>query len=416
MLKKIFNNDYLLSIFNKIIVIITGLFSSIFLTRYLGLVDKGIYSYVLQVISIATIVLNMGIPQSYSYFYRKNKGNIYNEFLNIYTLQFILLIIIFLWSNFMLDEGNLFKYIFFLLPFSTFSQLMESTMAVENIRLKIIVHVFDAILKVILFMLMFLFIPQSIFVPLLITAFIYGLTVIVYIKSQGKKPKPHKVDFSKLGKIINYSWLPMLTQLLVLLNYSNGIIFLRHLGSEIDLGIYSTAIGIVNYFWLIPDAFKEVLISRISRKHSEKSVLLAVKLSLIVIVFIIILFSIFGELALSVLYGAEFIGAYSTILILSFGVISMVFYKVIGVVVLAEGRRWYYFLSLIASVLISMVLNIFLIPRYGSYGAAFSSVISYTICGGAFLLYYIKYKNIKISEILFITKDDLVYFRNFIKR
>ena len=54
----------------------------------------------------------------------------------------------------------------------------------------------------------------------------------------------------------------------------------------------------------------------------------------------------------------------------------MVFYKMIGVVLLAEGNVGFTF-SLFISVLANIIANIVTIPILGMYGALLSSVISY---------------------------------------
>lgn len=84
----------------------------------------------------------------------------------------------------------------------------------------------------------------------------------------------------------------------------------------------------------------------------------------------------------------------------------MIFYKMIGTVLLTEGKRWVYFLTLLVSALINCIGNILLIPEYGMYGSAFSSVISYSVCGLAFLVYFAKVKNISLLSFFLITQEE----------
>lgn len=415
MSKNIIKNDYSLNLINKIYTILLGLLSSAFSTRYLGIELKGEYSYITQIVLVLTIIFNLGIHQSYSYFYKKSNGSVFEKYISIYLYQFIyhsilaILLIILLKKTFYI-------YAIIMLPFSVIYQQIESTMAVENIRLKIKLHMFNATIRMISFFFMFLYLETSLFPPVLLTIIINIISVLVYLffsKCNYKNIKKDKV-FTK--KVISYSWIPMLTALLITLNYSVDVFFLKHLGTSIELGLYSTAVGIVNYFWLIPDSFKEVLLSKIARDYSIKSTMFAIKISVFSVIIIIMFFIIFGKFAISLLYGTDFLNAYLVTIILSFGAVSMVYYKMIGVILLSEGKRWIYFFSLLISVIINVISNIILIPIFGMYGAACSSVLSYSICGFSFLLYFIREKSVKVSNMFLFEKSEISIFFNKINR
>lgn len=415
MFSKILRNDYSLNFINKIYTIMLGLVSSAFLTRYLGVIYRGEYSYITQIVLVLTLVFNLGIHQSYSFFYRKNNGGVFEKYISIYIIQFIvhsviaILLIIFF-------NNNLYVYVAILLPFSVINQQMESTMAVENIRLKIKLHMFNVTIRMISFGIMFLFIETSLLPPILLTIFLNTLSVIIYFYYSKVKPNQITKDRSFFKEVVTYSWVPMLTALLITLNYSVDIFFLKHMGSAIELGLYSTAVGIVNYFWLIPDSFKEVLVSKVAREYSTKSTLLAIKISVTSVALIIVVFIFLGKFAIALLYGQAFVDSYKVTLILSLGAISMVFYKMIGVVLLSEGKRWVYFFSLLISVIANIIANIFLIPIYGMYGAALGSIISYSICGLSFLFYFAKDKKLKIKDIVFFDSTEITTFKKKIMR
>jgi Na+-driven multidrug efflux pump len=87
----------------------------------------------------------------------------------------------------------------------------------------------------------------------------------------------------------------------------------------------------------------------------------------------------------------------------------------IGVVFLSEGKRLFYFLTLLISVLINIISNVITIPLYGMYGAAFSSVISYSICGLAFLIYFIRVKKVNFLDIILLKPYEIKQLKNNLK-
>lgn len=410
MIFKFFENDYSLNLINKIHTIFMGLISSIFMTRYLGVVLRGEYSFITQLTSVASIILSIGIHQSYSYFYKKNGGKIFKKYSDLYFLLFIIYTILSIFLVFWV-KNKMYIYSIVLIPSSVINLQMEATMAVENIRLKIKLHMLSVTIRAISFILMYLFLSQSLLTPVILTIILNLMTVIIYFYNIKIIPNIDKIDFNFSKQVINYSWLPMITSLLVTLNYSIDVFILKYMETPYVLGLYSTALSIINYIWLVPDAFKEVLISRVSRSDSERPTVDAAKISFYTVIVIILVFILFGQFAITLLYGTEFEESYLVTVILSFGALSMVFYKIIGVQLLAEGKRVFYFMSLLLSVILNIILNLIFIPLLGMYGAAIASVFSYTICGLMFLVYFTKYKNISVRNFFIITKNELNRFK-----
>lgn len=401
--KKIWNNDFIFNIVSKVLLVLVGLVASSFLTRYLSIELRGEYSYVCEVALIASLIICFGIEQSYSYFYKKNEGNIFKRFVNIYSLQFLILIVIAIPLLFLFEIESSIFLICLLVPFDVLNKQLAGCMSVENIRLKIIVEFIGSVAKAVLFVVLFLFrttIGTYVFFIVLSLISIYFFQFLVYLIYCRTMPNPFNIDFCLLKEILKFSWIPMLSGLMLLLNYSLDIVFLKHICPSEELSYYSVAVGIINYVWLIPDAIKEVLISRVARENNSARIIKALKYSLIITVAIIILFIFLGKLAIIIMYGEEFLPAYLVTIVLSIGALSMVLFKVLNVSFLAEGKRIFYFIILSISVVMNIVLNLITIPVYGMYGAAVSSIVSYSICGVTFLIKFIRDKQISFKDFL----------------
>lgn len=417
-IKKIFKNDYFFNFINKGYTIIVGLLSSAFLTRYLGVEYRGDYAFITQVVAIFGNILGLGIYQSYSYFFKNsdNKKKIFNQYISVYGLQFL---IYFLFSIILLVLGKI-NYLYLLailiLPSQILYQQLEATMAVENIRLKIRLNMILNGVRLVVFLIVFLFIKRSLLVAVIITISSNLLISLAYMLLYKIKPSMKNINFSFIKKIISFSWLPMITSLLITFNYSIDTIMLKFLSDDVSLGIYSVAAGIITYFWFVPDAFKEVLVSRVTREKGTKSTNFAVKLSLLMMLATILVFLFFGHFAIVIFFGKEFSSAYGLTLILSIGGISMIYYKMIGVVLLAEGDTKSYFINLLISALINVAFNFFAIPLWGMYGAAISTVLSYTACGVLFLKSYCKKTNQCMGDVIFLTRDEMLELKKGLKK
>lgn len=402
-------SDYALNLLGKVHTIIFGVLASAFLTRYLGIELRGEYAFILQGAAMAALVADFGFSQTYAYFYRKYQGGVLAHFLQLYAWQFLAAAFAALVVAVVSDNAVV-GYICLLLPFGVFRIRMDSAAAVESLRVSVKLRMVSTSLNALLFGLLLLlksWLGESILFPALVIVVVNLLTVGMYVHKLSAMP-PALVQYRiPLRESLRSSLLPMLSVILVTMNYSVDIFLLRFLGVPQELSLYSVGAGIMSYIWFIPDAFKEVVASRAARTSSTAMVNTAIKLSSISVVLAIVLFAALGHLVLGVLYGEEFAEAYGVTLVLLLGVLSMVFYKVIGVLFLAEGRHRFYFLTLAASVTVNIAVNWWLIPIWGMYGAALASVLSYGLCGTAFLVRYLQLTSQSLGVVVLLRPSDI---------
>ncbi len=190
--------------------------------------------------------------------------------------------------------------------------------------------------------------------------------------------------------MLQFGFIPMLSGFLATINYSIDIIFLKKIGLPDELSLYSLAANIVNYVWLIPDAFKSVLFSKSAKSFDVESIELSSQISISFIALCFIGFAILGKPILNILYGSDFDNSYGPTLLLIIGAFSMSIYKILGIVLVSQGKRIAHFISLAISALVNVALNALLIPKIGMYGAGIASVCSYTICGIGLMIYFCK--------------------------
>lgn len=406
MSKNILKSDYSLNLLTKLVTVGLGFVSSAFLSRYLGVELRGEYAYILQTGTVLFVLLDLGIHQSYSYFYRNREGKVLPQFAASFIALLCLYSLLTIGTFFFIQDGPT-RLILLYLPSLILFQQFETMAAVECIRLKSKMHMLTAVLKFLLFLLLLLSFQPSVLYPLLAIMALNLLSVVVYLFKLSNRIHPLRLEPVFVKDAVSFGWLPMVNYFLTMLVYGLDVILLKHMGTAQELGLYSTAIGIITYFLLIPDAFKEVLVSRVSRKDSDNSVVFSIKTSLIFFIITALAFLLLGKFAIRLMYGEEFVKAYLVTLGLIAGAFWLVFYKMIGVLLLAEGKRVFYFWVLVAAVLSNLIINLLLIPALGMYGSVIAACISYTICGYTFLRYYSKSRNIRVRDIVFIKPDEV---------
>lgn len=413
-MRKLIKNDYALSVFSKVFSMVIGLLTSAFLTRFLGVTNKGEYSFINQAVSVSALVLNLGIYQSYSYYYRQRGDSIFQDYTSIFIVQFFAYAVI--GSIVVAFSGSWqLSVIAMMIPFQVLRLQMDNIMLVQNVKIRLITNMAHSVLLMLCYLFLYLLVPSAIF-PVAIVIIVLDVVVSgSYFVTSRIKINIKRFSMERLSEVVRFGFLPMLSALLVTLNYSVDIFFLKKIGTAADLSMYAVAAGIMNYVWIVPDAFKDIIFSRVARDDKDSSVAMSTRFSLIFLMIVAIGFLLLGRLFISIMYGTEFMDAYGVTLVLFLGVFSMVFFKIFGIVLIAQGRRQAHFVILLISVILNVVLNWIFIPIYGMYGAAFASVASYNLCGILFLLYFSKISKIKVRDLLIPSRADIEIIKNSLK-
>lgn len=412
--KNILKNEYFFTFINKISTIVLGLLTTAFINRYAGAALKGEYVVLLNILNIVSVVANLGMYQAYPYYKRKGEADTLKRFVNIFYYQFIFYSIVFLIVA-LLSKSNLTTLIFFMLPFAVLTNQINFIMMVENINYKNSINIIVTFIKFIVAVFTYVFLPKMLIV-LVLNLLLYDVLIIVFylIKLKvGFSLKYISVKFTIA--IIKFGFIAMITSLLVNLNYKLDVLMLNNYVSSSLVGIYSVGVTLAEFGWLIPDTFKEVLFSKTAKSDSIQSIIYCLKISFYSIIAAIVLVVSIGKIFIKIMYGNEFLNSYLVTVILFLGIPAMAWFKIISTLYLAQGKRYFYLLTLLASVIANALANLILIPKFSIYGAAMASVISYTVCGGVFLVDFCSEYKINIIEIFKITKKNVTDLKKMIK-
>ena len=329
----------------------------------------------------------MGIYQSYSYNYKKYGKGILKKYTDICYCQFLLLLF-FAIVLMILIKKPIICLIVVLVPFNILKMQYSNIVLIENIRLSLLMNVFNSIVSAISYMMLYFWVHPSVVYVIALTVLIDIITVLVFSAKLKVVPRVWEIDTQFLKEVIRFGIIPMMSGLLATINYSIDIIFLKGMGSPPELSYYSLAASIINYVWLIPDAFKSVLFSKSAKKFDTENLEFSSQVSMTFIFLCLVGFALLGRQLLIIFYGTEFRNSYGVTLLLIIGAFSMSIYKLVGVVLVSQGKRVAHFISLAISAIINVILNYLLIPIYGMYGAGIASVCSYTVCGIVLLIYF----------------------------
>lgn len=232
------------------------------------------------------------------------------------------------------------------------------------------------------------------FLGLLITILI-SLRIIFNNTRKSIKEKHHfKEIFNNLLNISKYGYISNLSNYL---NYRLDQWLIKVYLSYSSLGIYSVATGLSEKFWMVSDSISSVLYPEVSETKNLKKITQGIdKMILIVffsgIIIWIIIYFIFDYVVIFV-YGYDFIKVSIIIKILFPGIILFSIVKIISGFFAGIGRPDLKVRIAIVSTIINLIANVLLIPSYGIKGAAFATVISYSLHSIYIIVRYLHVKN-----------------------
>ena len=405
-LKKLLKNDYVFSILQKALNILTGIVTISLINRYLGPSLKGEYTYITNIATILAVVLGFGFYESYPFVKRQKKEEQLKSYLDIFMLQFILYLIIGIIIGIVTKDKTV-VLVSILVPVQVLTSQLQMIGMVEFIRYRQVLQIVNYSIDMILTILAYLFVPQTIYILLYILVFKDLAYIIAYLVKCKYVPKLFKVNKRFITFLFKFGFVAMLTKLLIELNYRIDVLMLKIFVPYVEIGLYSVGSKLAQYVWLIPDAFKEVIYARTAKNDSVDEIKFVLKINIVITIFIIIFILIFGKLIIHILFGEEYLNAYPVTWIIFFGIPSMVLYKIISPLYMANGKQNKCFFILLVSVIANIITNFIFIPLCGKFGAAISTVFSYSICGLIFYISFIKDYHLHWYEGLVFNKKDM---------
>jgi len=411
--RRITGNDYVYTIFTKIMAVLIGLVASSYSNRFLGPELKGELGRISSMISIVAVTANFGLYQPYPYYKRQKEPDVLDKFLRIFLLQFIAYTVIGVFAAAVLDSFAL-TAVCLIAPIQVLANQLSFMIMVEDVKFKNKIFFTARITNTLITILAFYTMNRTIMVSLALVVVGDLITVIMALYRMKRMPNPLRADLRFAAKIVPFGIVSMITTLMVTLNYRVDTLMMGYMFGvpDVEIGYYTLGVSLSEYGWLIPDAFREVLFSRTAKDDAIGEVTMSMKVNLYLTLIMIAGILLLGKPVIWLLAGAEYLPAYPVTVLLIAGIIPMSYFKIIGTLLLAQGKKYVYLGMLTASVVVNILCNMFTIPLWGKMGAAVASVVSYTVAGGCFLAYYLRSYDIPVRDVFLFKPEEAARLKN----
>ncbi|MFA6226883.1 MAG: flippase [Candidatus Paceibacterota bacterium] len=371
-----------------------SLLATIYIARHLGPTNYGELSYAVSFVSIFSFIAVLGIDQV---LYRDliqypEKRNLYmGSALGLRLGASILAII--LCSTFALwfSPKDVSLFLIFLLSisfiFNSFNIISNEFQANVQSKYPSLLSLYVTIILNILKILVLVFGKGVIYLAfvLLLESIFYAVGLLYYRTKLYKMISEWSFSKEVAKKILHDSW-PLIFSSAFALIYSRiDQIMIKNMMDAKSVGLYDAAVRLSEVWYLVPNIIVSSMFPAIinAKKISEEIYYRRIKkLGLILLILSIIIAiptTLLAELIIKIIFGPAFIGAVLILQIYIWSNISTSLNMLANYYLVAENYKKTLFFSSFLGMSINVILNIFLIPKYGMAGAAFATFISYSI-------------------------------------
>lgn len=387
---KIIKNIYWLVI-DKIIILILQFFIGVKIANHYGKINYGEYSYAVSIVAFAPIILeilNVRIIKKFFYKYNFNLiVSIVSTFKNIISIIILIFIIIF---KFVIGiEENLFLMLVFL---SIDNIFITSTIGIENyfeykLNSKYIVLT-NNVIKIFSYLLQYLGIIlgfKIIMIPIIrcIGSLIRGILLRYNYRKVYKTNEKILFSYKILKKIIKESYYLWLSFISYIISTNMDKVMIGNMLGVGEVGVYSIGVQLIGILTIIISSFQSTIFSELLELYNEKDIKKYEKKYIFytkiltniyfvgIIISIIVLKKLFEHI-----FSIEYIKAINIYIILSIGILvkANVFLRSSHIVL--ANRSKVLLKSELIAMMSNLMLNYFLIKRYGIYGAATATTIT----------------------------------------
>lgn len=430
-----FLKNTLMTISRQISAILIGLLYTVIIARALGPSGNGMYQLVILLPTMLMTILNLGVGSASVYFIGQKKFDIHTIAKNNSVLGLVLSFIsIVLGLLFVLLFGEQYfstiplSYVYLTLmvmPFLFLNEyylvLFQGKQDFKSFNLLALSRQIIALFSVVLFLLAF-----KIGLVGSIIAFVLGIltqyVITLYLLRKKLNVKILQGSFSKdyLKDSINYGIKAHMSNILSFVNYRADLFIIGFFINPVAVGLYTAAVSIGERLWVVSQAISSVLFPSVSslEKIEEKNRLTAMISRNVCALSIAtgVLFFLFSDLFIYVLFGDQYIESSTVLKILLPGITLFAVDRILSNDLAGRGKPQINMNVSLFTVSLNIILNIILVPIYGINGAAFSTSFTYCLSSVIKVFIFKRETKVPIHQLVLLQKEDLIIYRNILRK
>lgn len=208
------------------------------------------------------------------------------------------------------------------------------------------------------------------------------LIVTIIVSRRAVGPSHHGNCRDAISRLIKYGLTGHVGNVAQAVNYRLDIVLLGAIAGVVELGKYSVAVVFAELLWVFPLVMKNYVSHRMATSEglvSNEIALATMRASIIVGAFVGAVLCILPAWLITPVFGAEFSDSVQLLWILIPGALAMALYQIMMSDVMTRGNPGLKSVTASIGCIVTLVLCILLIPRFGAHGAAVGTSVAYIV-------------------------------------
>ncbi|HEY1195885.1 flippase [Flavobacterium sp.] len=402
---------------DKVLRLGVGLIVGVLIARYLGPDLFGKWNYAIAFVSLVSALATLGLDQIVvKHLLDKNEkeGLILGTAFYLRSIgAFISILIVGLYFFLFKNDGSLAVIAIltaFTLWFQAFDVIdLKNQSVLESKKTVIVKNSSFIITSIIRLIFVYCEMPLLAFVVLSVVEFFLGAVGLILFYGFNNL-KTWNIDINYCKELLKQAWPLIMSGIIIMMYMRLDQIMIGEMLGEKGVGLYSVSTRFTELWYFIPTVFVTSFFPKILEKFNidvedyKKVCLKLLKLLFIISFLISIFFTFFSGFIINLLYGEKFEMAVFALQISIWTGVFVFWGVAAGNMLVIENLNKHNLIKSVQGLLLNIILNLILIPRYGIDGAAVATLLSQFY---ASYLYYAFFKktrhifNLQTRSILF---------------
>lgn len=220
------------------------------------------------------------------------------------------------------------------------------------------------------------------------------IAVLLLYSYSKNKEKNFSFSFIWVKKLLSQSWPFILSGIMITVYGQMDKIMIGEMMDKTSVGLYSIAITITGLWSFIPIAFLDSARPLIMEAKTVNQELYVLRLKQLYCFIIWLSFayalamSIMSKLVIYILYGEQYIGAQSALVITVWYCAFSYLGAAKNIWIICEGKMKYETIFTLSGAILNIVLNYFMIPLYGIVGAAVATLVTQIVTNFVVMFFF----------------------------
>jgi len=190
-----------------------------------------------------------------------------------------------------------------------------------------------------------------------------------------------RLRFATLGKLLRFGLVSYLSGLTSFANYRLDVLIVNLFAGTRQVGLYAVATGLAEMVWYLPNAAGIVLAPRVASSRPHDGDRMTEVVCRVVVLFAVVLSAVLAAtapLVVVVFFGPAFADSAWAVWLLLPGIVTFSVARVLSMYLLGKNLLKVDLLASFVGLVVTLGLDLLLIPRFGFLGAAAASSVAYT--------------------------------------